>query len=153
MGEPVGGADDERVERVAAVEARAGGDGRVDGMRPLGEVIRPARLGAVNGLAVFQRLVGVERGVIAGKGAVGSRERLRRRDQGVLDIVGWGSDADSQLDLLSEPAAERIGDRSPQMPFDLVLHEAARDRQQGKSSTIVSGRTKFSHARCCGVRE
>lgn len=43
-----------------------------------------------------------------------------------------GSDADPQLDLLTQAAAERVGDRGAQVPFDLVLHETARHRQQSK---------------------
>lgn len=37
-----------------------------------------------------------------------------------------------QLDLLTQAAAERVGDRGAQVPFDLVLHETARHRQQSK---------------------
>jgi len=132
MGEPVGGADDEGVEGVAAVEAGAAGDGRVDGVRTLGEVVGPGVLSADDHFTVFVTLVGVVGDVVGLGQGVGLRRAVRIREGAFVDVfTGW-SDAHAELDLLSEPATERIGDGCAQVAFDLVLNKAARDRQEGK---------------------
>ena len=120
MRESIRGADDEGVKGVAAVQAGATGSFRVGGLRTFGEVSRPVLVDAGERFAVFVNLVGVG-------------ERLVEH-QGVLGFVGsqW-SDTDAEFDLLAEPTAEGLGDLSAQVTFDLVLHEAARYRQQSKS--------------------
>ena len=135
--EAVGGADDEGVEGVATVEAGSAGDGRVGGVRTFGEVVGPALFGAARDITVFVGLVGVDRRVQVGVvGLVQGWSELARRPregEGIrVGVVGGWGDAHPELDLLPEPAAERVGDGGAQMTFDLVLHKAARHRQQSK---------------------
>ncbi len=142
MREPVGGADDKSVERVAPVEAGSAGCSGIGGVWPFGEVGRPALLGITDDFAVFVTLVGVagdfDVGVLGlGEGfRVGDGFRICEAMDacavGVACVVRKGSDAHSELDLLSEPPAQRVGDWLTQMPFDLILYEAARNRQQSK---------------------
>ena len=132
--EPIGGTDDEGVEGVAAVEAGSvGGGSRFAAVWALGEVGGPAFLDIAERLTVFIRLVGLRVQVVVGGG-----EKVRLSEGGVLGkggvVAGGGRcDADPKLYLLSEPSAQGIGDRCPQMTFDLILDEAARHRQQRKS--------------------
>ncbi len=63
VGEPVGGTDDEGVERVPAVEADVVGRRAV--LRLPGEVTRPALLGAGERFLVLVDLVGIGQGVVA----------------------------------------------------------------------------------------
>ena len=52
----------------------------------------------------------------------------------VLGFVGGQRrDTHAEFDLLAEPTAQRLGDLGAQVTFDLVLHEAARHRQQSKT--------------------
>lgn len=43
----------------------------------------------------------------------------------------WGN-AHAELDWLTEPTTQRVGELSAQVPFDFVLDETAGNRQQGK---------------------
>jgi len=86
---------------------------------------------AGDGFAIFVALVSVEVGVVGLGQDVGLRRGFGRYDA-VVGALGGRSDANPELYLLSEAAAERVGDGGAQVTFDLVLHEAARDRQQSK---------------------
>src|SRR5215469_16934140 len=118
MREPIGGTDDESIEGVAAVETGSAGNGWLSGMWTFGEVVGPTPLGTTGGFTIFVTLVGID-GRLVGEG-------IHLRDGDVIDVFGGRSDAHSQLDLLPEPAAQRVGDRRAQMTFDLILDEAAR---------------------------
>ena len=131
MREPIGGTDDERVERVAAVEAgSAGGGGRFAAVRALGEVRRPALLSIAESSPFSS--VSSSRSSSAWERSFGLRERSVLGEGGVVP-GGRRCDADPELYLLSEPPAQRIGNRRAQMTFDLVLDKAARHRQQSKA--------------------
>ena len=67
MCEPIGGTDDERIERVAAVETGSAGSGsRFAAVRALGEVRRPTLLSIAKSLTVFVGLVGLVIQVVVG---------------------------------------------------------------------------------------
>ena len=79
-------------------------------------------MSAGQGLAIFINLVKIGflricSGALGGSG---------------VGVVG-GFDAYTQFDALAEPAAERIDDRCPQVTFDFILDEGARNRQQRES--------------------
>ncbi len=135
MREPVGGADDKSVERVAPVEAGSTGGGGVGGVWSFGEVGRPALLGITDDFAVFfdpRRCRGIFPRRVLRQRRFQSLWRCAAGNAVVVRIVRRGSDADPELDLLSESAAECVGDRRTQMTFDLILYKAARNRQQSK---------------------
>jgi hypothetical protein len=122
VSEPIRGADDERVKYVAAVQARPSGSGWIVVARPFSEVGRPALVGAGESFTIFVDFVGVDAEIV-GLG-----------DPDVVGFVGArGSDAHPEFNLTSESVAQRFSDLRPQMTFDLILHEAARNRQQRKS--------------------
>src|ERR1700752_4786680 len=120
MCEPIRGADDERIEGVAAVEAGSAGNGRVSCVWTFGEVVGPTLFRTAGGFTVFVGFIGVDGGVVGLGGG------FRLGGITVVGALGGRGDASPQLDLLSESATERVGDRGTQMAFDLVLDEAAR---------------------------
>ena len=90
--------------------------------RPFGEVGWPTLVGAGESFAIFVDFVGVDVEIV-GLG-----------DGGVVGLVGArGSDAHPEFNLMSESVAQRVSDLRPEMTFDLILHEAAGNRQQSKS--------------------
>lgn len=121
MREPVGGADNERIKGVATVKAGYASGSGIGIVRALGEVTancagyRPCRSAVINLVVVG-----------CGVWRCGSRI-FGRRHGSVVGFVGRRrSDADPELDLMSESAAESVGNRGPQMALDFVLDKAAR---------------------------
>ncbi len=101
MREAVRGADDKGVEGVATVQADSAGGRLIGRMRSFGEVRRPGRLGHAEGFTVFVGVIGIGADFF-GVGKSGA----------VVGVVGRrGSDAHPELYFLSEPAAQRIGNR------------------------------------------
>ncbi len=118
MSEPVRRTDDESVEGVAPIQAQAGGRIGSGVARPLAEIRGPILVRAGQGFAVVVDLV----------------EFVERGGSAVLGFLGdYRRDAHTEFDRLSEPTAQCLGDLGAQVAFDLVLDEAARHRQQGKT--------------------
>ncbi|SHU90584.1 Uncharacterised protein [Mycobacteroides abscessus subsp. abscessus] len=116
MGEPVGCSDNKGFEGVARVEARIGCLGLVGAARAIDEVGRPGFMCASKRLGGLIDLVELDFWGRSGDFRIFARSRRR--------------DAYTQLDILAEPAGKCLDDGTPQMPFDLVLHEARGDRKQ-----------------------
>lgn len=122
MREPVGGADNERIKGVATVKAGYASGSGIGIARALGEVTWPTVLVIAPCRSAVINLVVVGCGVWR----CGSRI-FGRRHGSVVGFVGRRrSDADPELDLMSESAAESVGNRGPQMALDFVLDKAAR---------------------------
>jgi hypothetical protein len=79
-------------------------------------------VGAGEGLAVFVNFVSF------------GREIVKLPDWEIIDSVRrlW-CDAHTQLDPMSESAAQCVSDLGPQVTFNFVLHKAAGDRQQSET--------------------
>lgn len=119
VSEPIGSADDERVKCVPSVQTRSTDSCRIVAVGAFSEIGRPTFVRAGEGFVTFIDLVRV--------GIVGLRNST------VVGLLGSGrSDAHPELDLMSESAAQRIGDLSAQMALDFVLNETARHREQSK---------------------
>ena len=151
MREPVGGADDKSVERVAPVEAGSAGCSGIGGVWPFGEVGRPALLGITDDFAVFVTLVGV-----AGDfdvGVLGLGEGFRVGD-------GFRSPASSERGAMRTPSwiccpsrrlsASVIGSRKCRS-ISFCTKLLGTD-SRANPSTMVSGWTRLSQALCWGVR-
>jgi len=97
-------------------------------VRSVGEVGRPALLGAGESLGVVVNLVGL------GGGRGGGHPLSHHRFVG-----SWACDADPQLDALAELTAEGGDDRLAQVAFDLVLHKGCSTDSRANPSVMTSG--------------
>lgn len=122
MREPVGGADNERIKGVATVKAGYASGSGIGIVRALGEVTWPTVL--VIAPCRLPKILLPHRQTPQ---PTTTRLMTALRHGSVVGFVGRRrSDADPELDLMSESAAESVGNRGPQMALDFVLDKAAR---------------------------
>ena len=141
--EPVGRADDERVERVPLVQP---------GVRTRGDRLRRPRRGVgrpdVPGRRTVQRrpLLRRRRGVLGGQtGVAGETSEALGPLLGPLGLrlaVRLGIDDDGQRDRGAKVAPQRVADRLSQVALDVVLGEVGRCRQQ--CGAVAAGRVAGS---------
>ena len=132
VGEAVGGANDEGVEGVLRVEPRLRGLG---GGRAGGRVGRPDLVNGRQRVPLLVHLVGV---VLDGLSVSRLHNGLPVRGRagaaiGNRDAFGGLVDLDGQGDGNPEVAAEGVGYRIPQAPFDGLLGERGRRGEQGEA--------------------